>query len=142
VQYLGLTARNTLEVPAPGPYYNQAAWYEGSATPGTIGPAVMLGHVDSATDGPSVFFDLANLRPGDEVLVTRRDGMVAVFAVEAVGQYPKDHFPTQLVYGATDHAALRLITCGGTFDRVSRHYRDNIVVFASLVDSYEARRTS
>ena len=142
VQYLGLTAQHTLEVPAPGPYYNQAAWYKNSATPGATGPAIMLGHVDSAADGPSVFFDLANLRPGDEVLVTRRDGMVAVFAVEAVGQYPKDDFPTELVYGATDHAALRLITCGGTFDRSNRHYRDNVVVFADLVDSYQARPAS
>lgn len=142
VQYLGLTAQHTLEVPAPGPYYNQAAWYKHSATPGAIGPAIMLGHVDSAADGPSVFFDLANLRPGDEVLVTRRDGMVAVFVVESVDYYPKDDFPTELVYGATDNAALRLITCGGTFDRASRHYRDNVVVFANLVDSYRAHRAS
>lgn len=142
VQYLGLTAQHTLEVPAPGPYYNQAAWYKHSATPGAIGPAIMLGHVDSAADGPSVFFDLATLRPGDEVLVTRRDGMVAVFAVESVGRYPKDDFPTELVYGTTDHAALRLITCGGTFDSSSRHYRDNVVVFANLVDSYQAPRGS
>jgi len=141
MQQVGLTAEHTMEVPAPGPHYNEAAWYKHSATPGAIGPAVIVGHVDSAAEGPSVFYDLGNLRPGDEVLVTRRDGTVAIFAVEAVGQYPKDDFPTELVYGRTVDAALRLITCGGTFDRAERSYRDNVVVFATLVGSHEATQS-
>ncbi len=132
MQQVGLTAKHTMEVPAPGPHYNHAAWYKHSATPGAIGPAVIVGHVDSATDGPSVFFLLGTMRPGDEVLVTRRDGIVAIFTVESVRQYPKDDFPTELVYGETDHAALRLITCGGSFDRTQRSYRDNVIVFATL----------
>lgn len=138
MQQVGLTAEHTLEVPAPGPHYNQAAWYKHSATPGAIGPAIIVGHVDSAADGPSVFFNLGNLRPRDEVLVTRRDGTVAIFRVDAVRQYSKDDFPTELVYGDTDHAALRLITCGGTFDRAQRSYLDNVVVFATLVGSDQA----
>lgn len=138
MQQVGLTDEHTLEVPAPGPYYDQAAWYKHSATPGAIGPSVVVGHVDSASNGPSVFFDLENLRPGDQVLVTRRDGTVAVFEVEAVRQYSKDDFPTEFVYGDIDHAALRLITCGGAFDRAERSYVDNIVVFATLVASHQA----
>jgi sortase (surface protein transpeptidase) len=134
MQQVGLTAENTLEVPAPGPHYDHAAWYKYSSTPGAIGPAIVVGHVDSATGGASVFFHLGSLRPGDEVLVTRRDGTVAIFTVEAVRRYPKDDFPTELVYGHTDHAALRLITCGGTFDRSERSYVDNVIVFATLVD--------
>ncbi len=101
-----------------------------------------MGHVDSASDGPSVFFDLRNLRSGDEVLVTRRDGTVAVFEVEAVRQYSKDEFPTELVYGDTEDASLRLITCGGAFDSAERSYRDNVVVFASLVGSHRASPSS
>jgi len=134
MQQVGLTAEGTVEVPAPGPLYDQAAWYKYSSTPGAIGPAIIVGHIDSATDGPSVFYDLGGLRPGDEVLVTRRDGTVAIFTVETVRRYPKDDFPTELVYGDTDYAALRLITCGGTFDRADRSYVDNIIVFATLVD--------
>ncbi|HSM01664.1 MAG TPA: class F sortase [Acidimicrobiia bacterium] len=134
MQQVGLTAENTVEVPAPGPHYDHAAWYKYSSTPGAIGPAIVVGHVDSATGGASVFFHLGSLRPGDEVLVTRRDGTVAIFTVEAVRRYPKDDFPTELVYGHTDHAALRLITCGGTFDRSERSYVDNVIVFATLVD--------
>lgn len=138
MQQVGLTAEHTMEVPAPGPYYDHAAWYKHSVTPGAVGPSVIVGHVDSASGGPSVFFDLGELRPGDEVLVTRSDGTVAIFEVDAVGQYSKDDFPTELVYGDTDHAALRLITCGGAFDRGERSYVDNIVVFASLADSHRA----
>jgi len=136
LQYLGLTAQHTLQVPAPGPRYNEAAWYKYSSTPGSLGPGIILGHVDSAAQGPSVFFSLGDLRPGDKVLVTRADGLVAVFRVDGVRRYPKDHFPTLLVYGNTDHAALRLITCGGAFDSATGHYVDNIVVFASLVGSH------
>ncbi len=135
LQYVGLTAQNTLQVPAPGPHYDEAAWYKYSSTPGSLGPAVIVGHVDSAAEGPSVFFNLGDLRPGDRVLVTRADGLVAVFGVDGVRSYPKDHFPTLLVYGNTDHAALRLITCGGAFDQATGHYLNNIVVFASLVGS-------
>lgn len=142
MQQVGLTAEHTLEVPAPGPYYDEAAWYKHSATPGAAGPSVIVGHVDSAANGPSVFFDLGNLRPGDEVLVTRRDDTVAVFKVESVNQYSKDDFPTELVYGATDEATLRLITCGGEFDSAERSYRDNIVVFAALVDSHRVSASS
>lgn len=133
LQYLGLTAQGTLQVPAPGPQYNEAAWYKYSPTPGSLGPAVISGHVDSVAQGPSVFFNLGDLRRGDKVLVTRADGLVAVFRVDGVRRYPKDHFPTLLVYGNTDHAALRLITCGGPFDYATGHYVENIVVFASLV---------
>ncbi|MBU1865339.1 MAG: sortase, partial [Actinobacteria bacterium] len=118
-----------------GPHYDEAAWFKYSPAPGSVGAAVILGHVDSATGGRSVFFNLGVLRPGDEILVTRADGSVAVFTVDGVRRYPKDEFPSLTVYGDTTHPALRLITCGGEFDRADGHYRDNIVVFASLTDT-------
>jgi sortase (surface protein transpeptidase) len=133
VQSVGLDDDNAIEVPAPGPHYNDAAWYKYSPTPGELGPAIIVGHVDSAAEGPSVFFDLGALRRGDKIAVTRQDGQVANFEVNEVRRFSKDGFPTQLVYGRTDHAALRLITCGGPFDEVAGHYVSNIVVFASLV---------
>ena len=79
-----------------------------------------------------MFFDLGRLQPGDEVLVTRADGLVAVFRVDEVARYLKEEFPTLLVYGETPNATLRLITCGGEFDRDTGHYLDNIIVFATL----------
>lgn len=132
IRDVGVTAEGTLETPQPGPHYNDAAWYRHSPTPGEIGPAILLGHVDSASEGPSVFFRLGELRRGDRISVTRADGSVASFIVDEVRRYPKDAFPTDLVYGDIDHAGLRILTCGGPFDEVAGHYLDNIVVFASL----------
>ena len=94
-----------------------------------MGPAVLAGHVDS-TAGPAVFWRLRDLAPGDEVLVDRADGTTARFTVTRVERHPKDAFPTDEVYGPTTGAELRLITCGGEFDRAARSYRDNVVVFA------------
>lgn len=132
VQELGLNPDGTLEVPAPGPHYGEAAWYDGSPTPGQLGPAVIEGHVDSAADGPAVFFRLGALKLGAPVDVRRADGSTAVFTVNAVRRYSKTQFPTDVVYGDSRTATLRLITCGGSFDHETGHYRDNVVVFATL----------
>ena len=83
-----------------------------------------------------MFFRLGALRPGDQFSVTRSDHLVAVFRVDRVVAYPKDHFPTFEVYGNTDNAALRLITCGGKFDFSTRSYESNIVAYASLISSH------
>ena len=139
---LGLADDGSMQVPAPGPSYDYAGWYHHSPSPGSLGPAVIVGHVDSAKYGPSVFFRLGSLRPKDRVLVTRADGSVVVFAVDDVRRYQKKRFPTQLVYGDTNNAALRLITCGGPIDRNTGHYRDNIVVRASLVSAKYPSRSA
>lgn len=130
LQPLGLDEDGGIETPA-GDRYDEAGWYRHSPTPGAIGPAIVLGHVDSY-EGPSVFFRLGELTAGDEISIERADGSIARFTVESVHRYPKDRFPTDVVYGDIDHAGLRLITCGGIFDDNSGHYDDNIVVFATL----------
>ena len=132
---LGLNPDHTVQVPPLG-RDSRAGWYKGSPTPGSLGPAVLLGHVDSSHYGPGVFFKLGALRPGDMLTVTRADHTAAVFRVDRVVSYAKDHFPTLEVYGNTDHSALRLITCGGKFNISSHSYESNIVAYASLVSSH------
>ena len=129
---LGLNPDGTLAVPQPGPDYDKAAWYDGSPRPGDPGPAVIEGHVDSAANGPSVFYELGSLVAGDRVDVTREDGSIATFEVYEVRVVPKDDFPTLEVYGNTEGPELRLITCGGPFDSTAGSYEDNVVVFARL----------
>lgn len=131
---LGLDPDGTVQVPPLGPV-SEAGWYRYSPTPGQLGPAVILGHVDSAQYGPGVFFRLRLLRPGATISVTRTDHRVARFRVDRIAEYPKDHFPTAEVYGNTDDATLRLITCGGQFDWSAGSYVDNVVVYASLVSA-------
>jgi hypothetical protein len=134
---LGLNPDHTVQVP-PLSRNSQAGWYRYSPTPGQLGPSVILGHVDSAEYGPGIFFRLGALRQGNLVEVARSDHTVGVFRIERVVSYPKDHFPTLDVYGNTDHAALRLITCGGKFDFSTRNYESNIVAYASLISSHPA----
>lgn len=133
---LGLQPDGTVEVPDSG---EQVGWYTGAPPPGAWGPAVFVGHVDWA-GRPGVFHRLGHLRPGAEVRVVRADGSTAVFRVTAVERYPKERFPTEAVYGAIDHAGLRLITCGGRFDRARRSYTDNVVAYAVLVGAEPAER--
>lgn len=135
VSVIGENADGSIAVPQPGPDYNKAAWYEYSPTPGQVGPSIIEGHVDSAAQGPSVFFKLGDLRPGDEVDVTLADGEDAVFTIDGVRSYPKDQFPTQAVYGNTSDPALRLVTCGGSFDSSTGHYLNNVVAFGHLTGS-------
>ncbi|MDL4818558.1 class F sortase [Actinomadura opuntiae] len=129
---LGLNDDGTLQVPPPGPDYDKAAWYTGSAAPGQPGTAVIEGHLDSARDGPSVFYRLGAARPGDLVTITRTDHHNATYRVDTIKRYRKTAFPTDTVFRDTDTPSLRLITCGGHFDTRSHHYTDNTVVFATL----------
>jgi hypothetical protein len=125
---LRLRGNGAMEVPQdpadPG-------WFSGGPTPGALGPAVIAGHV--TWDGaPAVFHRLGTMRRGDQVTVTRQDGKTAIFTVTLVDQFSKSRFPSQAVYGPIDHAGLRLITCGGTYDAARHTYLDNVVVFAKL----------
>lgn len=113
-----------------------AAWYKYSVTPGEIGTSVIEGHVDTYA-GPAVFFRLGALKPGETIDVTLADGDTAIFRVTGVREYLKENFPDKTIYGSTDFAALRLITCGGAFNYATRHYLGSTVVFASLA-SYRA----
>lgn len=120
-------------LPAPsGARKDDAAWYDGSPTPGQPGPSVIEGHVTYGGE-PSVFFELGAVQKGDRVTVDREDGRTATFEVYDVARFPKDAFPTEDVYGNTAGPELRLITCGGSVDGEGRH-ADNVIVFARLVD--------
>ncbi|MEV4755445.1 class F sortase [Micromonospora sp. NPDC049559] len=122
---LGLDRAGRLAPPAD---FTLAGWYGGGPAPGDTGPAVIAGHLDSR-DGPAVFARVPQLRPGDRIEVQRGLGRLT-FRVTATGRYAKNRFPTDAVYGPTPGPELRLVTCGGGFDRREHRYRDNVVVFA------------
>jgi LPXTG-site transpeptidase (sortase) family protein len=127
---LGLSDSGSVQVP-PLENHNLAGWYKGSVTPGVRGTSVILGHVDSYT-GESVFFNIKTLRAGDRVKVVRADGSTAVFSVDGVQKVVKSTFPAETIYANTSYPSLRLITCGGPFDKADGQYLDNIVVYAHL----------
>lgn len=109
--------------------FGDTGWYSQTRLPGEIGPSVIAGHVDSV-DGPAVFARLSLLEPGDEIIVADSDGEERSFVVVDTGQYPKTNLPDEVFGFGRPVPELRLITCGGTFDRSIRHYVDNFVVYA------------
>jgi hypothetical protein len=124
---LGLAKDGTMEVPKPA---DIAGWYKDGPRPGQPGPAVIVGHVDSKVTGPGIFYNLYRLKRGTAVLVDRADGTTATFRVAKVSRVAKTQFPTDLVYTPTLQPTLRLVTCGGSFDKAKRSYRDNVIVYA------------
>ncbi len=123
---VGLDENGALEVPE----HDKAGWYTGAPTPGEVGPAIIDGHLDSSIYGEAVFWSLRDVKTGDTITVNRQDGSAVNFTVEKSASYDQHNFPTQEVYGNLDYPGLRLITCDGTFDYVTRHYSNNLVVFA------------
>jgi hypothetical protein len=128
---LGLQPDHQVMVPTSA---HVVDWYEDGPTPGQIGSAVILGHVDSFR-GPGTFFYLKNLKAGNSITVKLADGAIAHFVVMRVVQYSKTAFPDRLVFGSHGTQSLQLVTCGGTFDHATGHYESNIVVFSRFVSS-------
>ncbi|MEU3693452.1 class F sortase [Streptomyces narbonensis] len=126
---LGLNPDGTVEVPSVEDA-DRIGWYGKGVTPGETGPAVLIGHFDTAR-GPAVLKNVSRVRAGDEIAVTRADGRVAVFRVRELEQVDKKTFPTAKVYGDTVRPELRLVTCGG--ELVDGHRPDNIILYADLV---------
>lgn len=115
----------TLDVPGSA---DEVGLYADGPTPGQLGPAVLGAHVDSKT-GPGIFYRLGQVEEGDELTVTRKDGIRVTFTVDKVAVYPKDEFPTdEVYYGDFDRPEIRLVTCGGPFDPATS-YLSNVIVF-------------
>ncbi|WP_412077017.1 class F sortase [Streptomyces xanthophaeus] len=126
---LGLAGDGTVEVPSVADA-GKIGWYTKGVTPGETGPAVLIGHFDTAR-GPAVLKDVSKVRPGDEITVSRADGGAAVFRVRELEQVDKKAFPTDKVYGDTARPELRVITCGGRI--TDGHRPDNVILYADLV---------
>ncbi|MGK5548094.1 class F sortase [Streptomyces sp. URMC 127] len=128
----GLDKLGGVELP-PYERADRVAWYKDGPSPGSEGPAVIVGHVDTEK-APAVFAGLSVLKRGAKIHVTRTDGIVAEFTVEDITVVPNEPFDADKVYGPldTDRAELRLITCGGDYDRKKHLYSANVVVSSYL----------
>lgn len=133
---LDLDANGVLNAPPPDDT-NLVGWYKGGTVPGNRGPALVLGHVDTKT-APAVFWGLSTLTAGTTVDIARDDGVTATFTVDSAEAFSKGDFPDARVYGDTSDAQLRLITCGGSYDRKKKDYTANVVVFAHLTGLRES----
>ncbi|GAA4564271.1 class F sortase [Micromonospora coerulea] len=130
---VGQAKDGSIDVP-PLTKHHQTGWYDRGPTPGEPGRAIIVGHVDTKR-GPAVFYDLGKLKPGDRIEVTRSDRSVVTFKVDTVEHFDKADLPADRVYGDDGPPGLRLITCGGEWLGGRTGYADNVIAFASLVDS-------
>lgn len=121
---VGLNPQHQIVMPST----SVAGWYRLGPSPGAIGPALIVGHVDSYR-GPAVFYRLTAVRAGEDVVVVRADGSRSEFVISAVTVVAKAAFPTSAVFAPTSTPTLRLITCTGPFDPTSRHYVDSLIVW-------------
>jgi hypothetical protein len=126
---IGLNSDRTIAVPKD---FNEAGWYRHGPRPGQLGPAVIVGHVDSKT-GPAVFYRLRELKRGNRIVIRGAHRKPVRFRVNGLERWPKAGFPTRRVYGRTRGSVLRLVTCSGAFNSSTGHYVDNTIVFASLL---------
>ena len=124
---VGLQADGAMQLPEP----DQVGWYKLGPRPGEGGPAVLVGHLYYRRTGPAVFYHLDKLRPGDEILIGQRGGTTTRFLVGRLERHPKTALPTSRIWTDATRPLLRLITCGGSLDRTTGHYRDNLIVYAS-----------
>jgi sortase (surface protein transpeptidase) len=123
---VGLKADGAMETPD----FGDAGWYDEGPRPGAPGPAVVVAHVHGPA-GDDVFAELDELRPGDRVNVRDTKGS-SVFVVDSVERAKKEALPYDRIWADTRQPVLRLITCGGKPDPVTRMYPDNTIVYAHL----------
>ncbi|MBT2510255.1 class F sortase [Streptomyces sp. ISL-98] len=128
----GLDASGAVDPPPYG-QPSKVGWYSSGTRPGAAGVALLVGHVDTESK-PAVFYGLSAARPGETVRVTGTGGETLEFTIDDVQVFTRERFDPQKVYGPrqSDRAELRLITCGGTYDRKARTYTANVVVSAYL----------
>lgn len=135
LMHLGQNPNGTVKVPL-GKNTNEPAWYDLGPAPGQIGPAMLMGHSVDENNDPSIFFNLSKLRSGDKVYIPREDGKTAIFTITGVKTFDKNKFPTDMIYGPTNHSAIRLVTCGGLGDDTQLgEYTQNVIAFGKLTGS-------
>jgi hypothetical protein len=114
-------------------------WYQWSAAPSSsTGSIVLVGHVDSATQGLGAFFHLSQITSGSTVQIITADGRLWKYRVIAREEFPKTAIPLPAIFAQSGPSRLVLATCGGRFDEQTKSYYDNIVITAIPISAISA----
>ena len=130
VEAVGKDQTGRMDVPKKD---QDVGWWKYGFKPGEIGNSVIAGHYDRKDGGPAVFYNLGDLEIGDKLEIVDGNGKSLTFRVVRKEIFKDAEFPLQEVFGETDSKYLNLITCEGSFDRVTKNYSDRLVVFTKLV---------
>jgi LPXTG-site transpeptidase (sortase) family protein len=129
VEIVGKDSSGRMDVPKEDV---NVAWWKYGPIPGEVGNAVIAGHFDTKTGEPAIFYDLGNLKVGDEIMTIHENGKSRTFEVYKVEKFKDNEFPLELVFGENEGKNLNLITCAGEFNSLNKNYSDRLVVFARL----------
>lgn len=125
---VGVETTGDIEIPTD---VHTLGWYRYGAGPGApAGSIVIVGHLDSATQGIGTLAYLRTIEADATITVTTADGQRWNYRVVGRQAYSKTSLPLPALFSTEGAPRLTLITCGGPFDRTTRSYRDNIVVTA------------
>lgn len=113
---------------------DEVGWYRHGPSPGRPGSSVLAAHVDMYGEGPGVFFHLDRITRGDRIEVVFDDETTMTFVVTATERVPKGGLDIDSIFASDGQPLLRLVTCGGGFNRTIRSYDDNVVVTAQPED--------
>lgn len=123
---VGVNAASQLDVP---PDARTLVWYRNGPSPGGPGSAVIAGHLNwRGTNG--IFARLDEIPVGATITVVYADDSQQDFIVSAVDLVPKPAVAVNGTFAREGERLLRLVTCGGEFEKAVRSYRSNVVVTA------------
>jgi Sortase domain len=123
---VGVNADSQLDVP---PDARTLVWYRYGPSPGAPGSAVIAGHLNwKGTNG--LFARLDEMPVGATITVVYDDGSQKDFIVSTVELVDKPAVAVNGIFAREGEPVLRLITCGGEFEKAVRSYRSNVVVTA------------
>ncbi|MGI2329093.1 class F sortase [Planococcus sp. YIM B11945] len=128
VLHLGVTDNGEMDVPNT---IDDVSWFEPGYKPGENGRAAIAGHVDGR-NGPAIFWDLAKLEAGDEILIEGEKEQLRfnVYAMESVAL---DLADIDSIFGYRSTPELILITCSGDYNHDRGTREERLIVYAKLV---------
>jgi hypothetical protein len=109
-------------------------WWTGGAQAGDpFGSVVLAGHVDSRKFGVGALFRLSSLRSGQMITLVNGKLVMKYRVVSKHEVAQADLTSGTDAFSQQVPGRLVVITCGGPYDAVTHHYRDNIIVTATPV---------
>lgn len=130
VEEVGLTSMGAMDVPKSP---NDVAWFNLGPRPGEQGNAVMAGHFDWYDGKTAVFFQLRQLRLGDQLSIEDDQGKILTFVVRQSRWYTTGTDALE-VFASASGRHLNLVTCGGAWNITNKIYTKRLVVFTDLVE--------
>lgn len=127
VEYVGLTPEGAMDTPR-GP--DNAGWYNLGPRPGEVGSSVVAGHSGWKNNIPAVFDNLHKMKIGDKIYIEDDRGMITNFVVREIRKFDPNADASDVFDSKDGKVHINLITCEGTWDKVSRSSSQRLVVFA------------